>query len=196
VPGKDEWTVIINSQSDVWGTVYDPSKDILRVQVKPQPAPYREWLWIGFDDIAPVSENVNMVCNQANLVIHWENLRVAVPIQVEVTQRTLANCRASVAEAKADDWRTAFQAARYCFQNEVALDEGRGWLDKSLGIQKAYSNLTLLARWQMKDGKKNEAIATAKQAIAAGQASKEKVDTTEAEKLLADWTGKAPAKKS
>jgi hypothetical protein len=163
--------------------------------VKPQPAPYREWLWIGFDDIAPVSENINLVCNQANLVIHWENLRVAVPIQVEVTNRTLADCRSSVAEAKADDWRTAYQAARFCFQNEVALDEGKAWLDKSLGVQKAYSNLTLLARWQMKDGKKNEAIATAKQAIAAGQASKEKVDTTEAEKLLADWTGKAPAKK-
>jgi hypothetical protein len=197
VPGKDEWTVILNSQSDVWGTVYDPSKDILRIQVKPQPAPYREWLWIGFDDLAPVAkDNIFLVCNQANLVIHWENLRIAVPIEVEVTQRTLANCRSSVAEAKADDWRTAFQAARYCFQNEVALDEGTGWLDKSLGVQKGYSNLTLLARWQMKDGKKNDAIATAKQAIATGQASKEKVDTTEAEKLLADWTGKPAGKKS
>jgi DUF2911 family protein len=196
IPGKDEWTVIVNSQSDVWGTVYDPSKDILRVQVKPQPAPYREWLWIGFDDIAPVSTNINQICNQGNLVIHWENLRVAVPIEVEVTKKTLAGCRTAVAEAKADDWRTSFQAARYCFQNEVALDEGKAWLDKSLGIQKAYSNLTLLARWQMKDGKKNEAVATANQAIAAGKASKEKVDTTEAEKLVADWTGKAPAKKS
>ena len=197
VPGKAEWTVILNSQSDVWGTVYDPSKDILRIQVKPQPAPYREWLWIGFDDLAPVDkDNIFLVCNQANFVIHWENLRIAVPIQVEVTNRTLTNCRASVAEAKADDWKIPLQAARFCFQNEVALDEGRGWLDKSLGIQKAYSNLTLLARWQMKDGKKNEAITTAQQAIAAGQASKEKVDTTEAEKLLADWTGKAPAKKS
>jgi hypothetical protein len=164
--------------------------------VKPQPAPYREWLWIGFDDIGPATDKVEKVANQANLVIHWENLRVAVPIEVEVTKRTLANCRGSVAEAKADDWRTPFNASRYCFQNEVALDEGRAWLDKSLGIQKAYSNLTLLARWQMKDGKKDEAIATVKQAIAAGQASKEKVDTTEAEKLLADWTGKSPAKKS
>jgi hypothetical protein len=197
IPGKDEWTVILNTQTEVWGTVYDPSKDVLRIQVKPQPAPYREWMSIGFDDLAPASkDNIFLICNQANLVIHWENLRIAVPIEVEVTQRTLANCRASIAEAKADDWRTAFQAARYCFQNEVALDEGKGWLDKSLGVQKAYSNLTLLARWQMKDGKKNEAIATAKQAIAAGQASKEKVDTTEAENLLADWTGKAPAKKS
>ena len=197
VPGKDEWTVILNSVSDVWGTVYDPSKDILRVQVKPQPAPYREWLWIGFDDIGPVAkDNINLVCNTANLVIHWENLRVAVPIEVEVTKRTLAACRAAIAEAKADDWRTPFNAARYTFQNEVGLDEGKAWLDKSLGMQKAYSNLTLLARWQMKDGKKNEAIATAKQAIATGQASKDKVDTTEAEKLLADWTGKAPGKKS
>jgi DUF2911 family protein len=197
VPGKDEWTVIINSQSDVWGTVYDPTKDILRVQVKPKPAPYQEWLWIGFDDIAPVAkDNINLVANQVNLVIHWENLHVEVPIQVEVTNRTLAACRAAIAEAKADDWRTLFNAARYTFQNEVGLDEGRAWLDKSLGIQKAYSNLTLLARWQMKDGKKNDAIATAKQAIAAGQASKEKTDTSEAEKLLADWTGKPAGKKS
>jgi hypothetical protein len=194
VPGKDMWTVIINSQSDVWGTVYDPTKDILRVQVKPQPAPYREWMWIGFDDLSPVNES--MVCDQADLVIHWENLRVAVPIKVEVTGKALASCRSSVAEAKADDWKTPMNAARYCLQNEVALDEGKAWLDKSIGISKAYANLTLLARWQMRDGKKNDAIATVKQAIAAGQASKDKVDTSEAEKLLADWTGKPPAKKS
>jgi hypothetical protein len=47
----------------------------------------------------------------------------------------------------------------------------------------------------MKDGKKKEAIATAEKAIAAGKASKETVDTSEAEKLLAEWTGKAPASK-
>jgi hypothetical protein len=194
--GKDEWQVILNTQSEVWGTVYDESKDVLRIAVKPQPAPYREWLWIGFDDLGPVTEKVERVVNQANLVIHWENLRVAVPIEVEVTNRTLVACRAAIGEAKADDWRTPFNAARYTFQNEVALDEGKAWLDKSLGIQKAYANLTLLAKWQMKDGKKNDAIATAKQAIAAGQASKDKVDTTEAEKLLADWTGKPAGKKS
>ncbi len=193
VPGKDEWTVIINSVSDTWGTVYDPSKDVLRVTAKPQTAPFQEWFSVGFDDLSPDSGNA--ICDQANLVIRWENLRVAVPIKVEVTKKALANCRAAVAEAKADDWRTAFSAARYCFQNEVALDEGRGWLDKSLGVQKAYSNQTLLARWQMKDGKKKEAIATAQQAVAAGKASKETVDTSEAEKLLTEWTGKAPAGK-
>jgi hypothetical protein len=194
VPGKDEWTVLLNSVSDVWGTVYDPSKDVLRVTAKPQTAPFQEWMSIGFEDLYPDSGTT--ICDQASLVIRWENLRVAVPIKVDVMNKALANCRTAVAEAKPDDWRTAFNAARYCFQNEVALDEGRGWLDKSLAVQKAYSNLTLLARWQMKDGKKKEAVASAQQAVAAGKASKETVDTSEAEKLLADWTGKAPGKKS
>ncbi len=194
IPGKEEWAVILNSQSEVWGTVYDASKDVMRVTVKPEKAPYQEWLWIGFDDLSPVSGST--ICDQANLVIRWENLRVAVPIKVEVTSQALANCRKAVAEAKPDDWRTAFNAARYCFQNEVALEEGRAWLDKSLGTQKAYSNLLLLARWQMKDGKKKEAIASARDAIAAGKASKDSVDTSEAENLLTEWTGKAAGKKS
>ena len=194
IPGKDEWTVIVNSQSETWGSTYDATKDVLRVTAKPQPAPYREWFWIGFDDLAPVSGSA--ISDEANLVIHWENLRVAVPIKVDVTGKALANCRTAVAEAKADDWSTAFQAARYCFQTDIALDEGRGWLDKSLAVQKRYSNLTLLARWQMKDGKKNDAIASAKAAVAAGKASKETVDTSEAEKLLAEWTAKPAGKKS
>ena len=193
VPGKAEWSVIINTVTDTWGSTYDPTKDVLRVQVKPQTAPYREWFWIGFDDLSPVSGNT--ISDEVNLVIHWENLRVAVPIKADVTKKALANCRTAVAEAKADDWRTSFQAARYCFQNEVALDEGKVWLEKSLAIQKGYSNQTLLARWQMKDGKKKEAIATVEKAIAAGKASKETVDTSEAEGLLAEWTGKAPATK-
>src|SRR5439155_1514631 len=144
--------------------------------------------------MAPVTDNINLVCNKAALVIHWENLRVAVPIEVEVTNHVLAACHDSVAKAKANDWRTAFNAARFCFQNEVALDEGRGWLDKSLGVQKAYANLTLLARWQMKDGKKDDAIATAKQAIAAGKASKDKVDTSEAKPVPEPKEAKARAR--
>jgi len=192
IPGEREWTVIINSQSDVWGTVYDSTKDVLRVTAKPEEAPHQEWLWLGFEDFSPASST--SISNEANLVIRWEKLRVAVPIQVEVTNKVLANCRAAVAEAKPDDWRTPFNAARYTFQNDVGLDEGKGWLDASLNRQKNYTNLSLLARWQMKSGQKKEAIATAKQAIAAGKASQEKVDTSETEKLVEEWT-KGPAKK-
>jgi hypothetical protein len=193
VPGEKEWIVIVNSVSDAWGTVYDPSKDVLRVTVPAESAPHQEWMSIGFEDLMP--NEGNAIADKANLVIRWEKVRVAVPIAVEWKEKGLANSRTAVAEAKPDDWRTAFNAARYAFQNDLAPDEGKAWLQKSIAVQKNYSNLSLLARWQMKDGQKKEALATAKEAIAAGKAAKEPADTTEMEKLVAEWSGEGAEKK-
>jgi hypothetical protein len=179
IPGKDEWTVVLNSEKDLWGAFeYKPDKDVLRVKVKPTAAEAQEWMEFGFEDLTP---------NSANLVLRWEKLEVAVPISVDVNALVLANARAEMASVKPDDWRTPLQAANFCFANEVALEEGRKWLDKSLAVEKTFGNLTLLAKWQMKDGKKQEAIATAEQAVALGKASKDKVETGPTEKLLTDW---------
>ena len=179
IPGKDEWTVVLNSEKDLWGAFeYKPDKDVLRVQVKPTAAGPEEWMEFGFEDLTP---------NSANLVLRWEKLQVAVPISVDVNALVLANARTEMATVKPDDWRTPLQAANFCFANEVALDEGRKWLDKSLAVEKTFGNMTLLAKWQMKDGKKKDAIATAEQAIALGKASKDKVETGPTEKLVADW---------
>lgn len=36
IPGKDEWTIIFNSEHEQWGSYdYDKSKDVLRVKAKP-----------------------------------------------------------------------------------------------------------------------------------------------------------------
>lgn len=35
IPGEDAWTIIINKQTGQWGTEYDQSQDLLRVQAKP-----------------------------------------------------------------------------------------------------------------------------------------------------------------
>jgi len=180
IPGKDVWTVVLNSGTDLWGTTgYKPEKDVLRVKVKPQAAEHEEWMRFSFEDLTNSS---------ANLVLQWEKLRLAIPITVDVNTRALADSRAAITSAETDTWRVPYQAANYCFTSEVSLDEGRKWLDKSLAVQRNYTNLTLLAKWQMKEGKKKEAIATAQSAIAAGKASKEKVETAPTEKLLADWT--------
>ena len=37
IPGKDEWTIIFNSDAGQWGSfTYDETKDVLRVKTKPQ----------------------------------------------------------------------------------------------------------------------------------------------------------------
>ena len=186
IPGKDTWSLVLNSEQNLWGAYeYKPEKDVLKVTLQPSAAAPQEWMNFSFEDLTDQS---------ANLVLRWEKLRVAVPITVDVNARVLADCRAAVDSAKAGDWRTPYQAAGFCFNSNVAPEDGTRWLNKSLAVEKNYYNQRLLARWQMKDGKKSDAIATAQKAIAAGKASKETVDTSEMEKQLAEWT--ATGKKS
>src|SRR6185295_5437705 len=51
VPGKDEWTIIFNSDAGQWGSfTYDEKKDTLRVKTKPQSvSENQEWLMFDFD---------------------------------------------------------------------------------------------------------------------------------------------------
>ncbi len=183
IPRRGEWTVIFSGQKDLQGSSnYDPKQDVMRVTATPDTTqPHQEWLWLGLDDLTP---------NSGNLVLGWQRLRLAVPIAVDVNATVLAGARREIAAAKSDDWRTPHRAATWCFDNSVALDEGAAWLEKSLSVQQAYANLSFKARWLAKDGKKPEAIATAKKAIEAGKASKPQVDTSTTEKLLAEWTAK------
>ena len=179
VPGKDSWVVALNRDVELWAkTQYDEKKDVLRVTAKPAAAEQAEWMFLGFENLTP---------NSADLVLRWEKLRVAVPITVDANGKALANARAAMASLKADDWRTPYQAASFTLANDVAMNEGEQWLKKSLAIQENHTNLNLLARWQMKAGKKKEAIATGEKAIAAGKASKDPVDTSGTEKLVAEW---------
>jgi hypothetical protein len=179
IPGKDEWAVVLNAEKDLWGAFeYKPEKDVLSFKVAPVAAEAHEWMEFAFEDLTPTS---------ANLVLRWEKLRLAIPIAVDVNPMVLANARTALAAAKPDDWRTPYQAANFCFNNDVAMDEGRKWLDRSLAVDKTFQNLTLLAKWQMKAGQRKDAIATAEKAISAGKASKDRIDTEPTEKLLAEW---------
>lgn len=70
IPRADKWTIIVNSDTDSWGSFsYKQAKDIVRV------------------DVAPVSnsetvEYYTMVFDTSgNLVIAWENTRVMLPIK-------------------------------------------------------------------------------------------------------------------
>lgn len=66
IPGKEEWTIIINSNLS-WGTQYDKSKDVLRFTVEPQQANHIERLLFFFEDVDTES---------ATVVLHWETTKV------------------------------------------------------------------------------------------------------------------------
>ncbi|HTR96935.1 MAG TPA: DUF2911 domain-containing protein [Candidatus Acidoferrales bacterium] len=179
IPGRNQWTVILNRENGGWGTnTYKRENDVVRVTATPSAAEPSEWLWLGFEDLGASS---------ANLVLRWEKLRVAVPISVDVNGKVLAAARDAVAAMKPDDWRTCYQAASFCLSANVAMDEGRAWLDRSLKIQRNFSNVGLDARWLAQEGRKADAIRTAEQALEIAKTAKDKPETGPLEQSLAGW---------
>jgi hypothetical protein len=186
IPGKDEWTVIFNSDYGQWGSfTYDEKKDVLRVKTKPQ--------WVGENQELLLYSFEPTADNAATVNIRWEKVRVPFTVQVDVIATTLAKAKKAVAEAKADDWRTPLQAAGYAKQNNDMTDAG-AWLDAalkavdlSIATKPTFQNLVGRTNILLNAGKKDEAFSTADKAIAQGKA--DKADTAAFEKRIADMKG-------
>jgi len=179
IPAESEWTFVVTTETGFWNTLtFAPDKEVARFTATPQSAPDEEWMRFSF-------ENLSM--NGADLVLRWEKLRIAIPIEVKTHDHAMANIRAALAEAKADDWQTPYRAAQYCFNAGVNHDEAMAWAEKAVATQETYFNLRLLADMKMKAGKAKEAIAAAEKAIKVGKADPDKPDTGPTETKLSEW---------
>jgi hypothetical protein len=176
IPGKDEWTIIFNSDAGQWGSFsYDEKKDALRVKAKPEMvADTQEWL---------AYEIPNVGTNSARVVLRWE--KVAVPFTVEVPNvDALMRTKIDAAvTANPTEWRIPLQVAGQ-YANDEKWDEALKWVDQSIKIKATFQNLSAKARLLFAAGRKDEAFAIADQAIQRGKA--DKVDTAQFEKRLAD----------
>lgn len=177
IPGREEWTIIFNSDAGQWGSfTYDEKKDTLRVKAKPQmAADNEEWLSFEIPDVTPTSARVN---------IRWEKLTVPFTVEVPNMEALMRTRIDAAVTANPTDWRIPLQVANY-YANASKPDEALIWADKSIKVKETYQNLGTKARMLYAAGRKDEAIALAGQAIERGKA--DKADTAGLEKLLADW---------
>ena len=181
IPGKSEWTIVINKGATLWGSYeYKQAEDVLRIKATPAAAPFSERLTFTF---------ANVETESADVVLAWEKVQVSFPIKVNAVSKTLAKAREAVSGAKADDWMTPLRAAGFCIENKVNLDEANAWLDKALAAKEHYYVLLAKARLYDAKGDAKNALAWVKKAIVKGKASTD-VDLAPAERLLAELQGK------
>jgi hypothetical protein len=177
IPGREEWTIIFNSDAGQWGSFsYDEKKDALRVKAKPMMvAENQEWLLYSIPEVGPTS---------AQVVIRWE--KVAVPFTVEVPNMealTRSRIDAAVA-ANPTDWRLPLTVSNY-YANDNKRDEALKWVEQSIKVKETFQNLSSKAQLLFAAGQKDAALALAEQAIQRGKA--DKVDTARFEQRLAEW---------
>lgn len=155
VPGENEWDVIFSKDTEVdGGSNFDKEKEVLRLKIKPEEAPYMERMTFLFSDMTDNSAKVNL---------RWENLNLPFTIETDTEALTLKKARENIS------WVPAFQGATYCLQNDVNLEEAMRWIDASVLIQPLYWNMRVKAQIQKKLGKDAEAIATMEKAIEMGE---------------------------
>ena len=141
IPTKGAWTVILNKKADQAGTGrdYKQADDLLRVQVTPKAAPFRERLAYLVTDFTD---------DKASLDLEWEKLRLAIPIAVQTSAQALANINSAVDGT----WRTYANAARYMLETKKDYDTGMKYVDQSLALKEDWYNVWIKARAAGREG--------------------------------------------
>jgi hypothetical protein len=175
IPGKEEWTIIFNSDPGQWGGFsYDNKKDALRVKTKAQTgADNQEWLSYTFD---PVGEN----STQVNL--RWEKLRVPFTVEVKDVKALWRTKADALMAANPTNEVLPLQVANV-YANDKNYPEALKFVEQSIKIKETFRGLSAKANILWAAGRKDEAIAAADAAIAKGKA--DKVDTAAFEKRVA-----------
>jgi len=156
------WTWIFSRNHTSWGSFfYDPKEDALRVETKPEEASYTEWLTYGFDD---------RKTNSANAFLQWENKKVGFEVAVpNVNDLYVTKIRQELRSSPGFDYRNYMNAAQFCVQNKINLEEALTWANAAVSLpfigQENFNTLQTKSMVLDALGKSDEANAVMDKAI-------------------------------
>jgi hypothetical protein len=150
IPTEKDWTIIFSKNYSSWGSFhYDESEDALRVTVTPVKAEHKEWLEYSFEDLTNSS---------AIAYLHWEKMKVPFKIEVNTTDIVMHSYEDQLRGQLGFNWQNWNQAAFYCLQNNVNLDRGLEFINKSISMNENATNRNMLAYLFMAKGNNEEAM--------------------------------------
>ncbi|MDX1462170.1 MAG: DUF2911 domain-containing protein [Marinirhabdus sp.] len=125
-PGKQNWEVMLYTDTNNWGTPqnWDDSKVAATVTSPVYPMPMNiETFTISFDDVTNDS---------ANLGIMWEKAYVAVPMQFPTDKIVSASIDQVMNGPAANDY---YQAAVYYLESGKDINKAKTWIDKAIDMR-------------------------------------------------------------
>ncbi|SDW49361.1 Protein of unknown function [Hydrobacter penzbergensis] len=161
----DACTLIFSQDNSSWGSFYyDPSKDVLRVKVKPV-ANNESTEWLAY-------EFSNETDNSAVVNLKWEKLVIPFTVQVDLVKTQLASFRKELRTEKGFIWQPWQTAAQWCVDHNTNLEEALAWADTSINPQvlgdRNFATLSTKAAVLDKLNRNAEANAIMKEALPMG----------------------------
>ena len=156
IPTENEWTVVLNKNTKLGGSVndYKEAEDVARFKVKPSKTEDKtETFTINFADLTPAT---------ANLELLWDKTSVKFNIATEVESKVMAEIQQKVINGGKDVKPATYSsAAVYYFENnkdpKLALD----WIKKANDKDPKFWNLHTQAKIEAANKKYKDAIKTA-----------------------------------
>lgn len=158
-------TLIFSKNATSWGSYYyDPKEDALRVTVQPQALDNSvEWLKYEFS---------NQKENSATVALSWEKLSIPFTVEVDYVKDQIESFRKELRTEKGFIWESWQQAAAWCLQRNVNLEQALQWADSasggSFGGDKEFQTHALKAQILDKMGRAEEASAIMTKAMPLG----------------------------
>jgi tetratricopeptide (TPR) repeat protein len=120
----NESTLIFSKNSTSWGSYYyDAKEDALRVTAKPQAIDKSiEWLKYEF---------LNQTENSATVALYWDKLMIPFTVEVDYVKDQLESFRKELRTEKGFMWEGWQQAAQWCLQRNVNLEQALQWADSA-----------------------------------------------------------------
>lgn len=148
LPAKDKATIIFSKNSTSWGSFsYTEDEDALRVEITPVAIPHTEWLTFEFDDRG---------ADYAVATLKWEKLGFPFKIEADVHAIVIQNFKNELRNLVGFFWQAPNQAANYCLNNDVELEQGLKWADQAMATQENFNTMSTKAGLLAKLGKNDE----------------------------------------
>lgn len=138
IPGPQQWTIIFSKSARAWGSfTYDEKEDQLRVPVTVASGDPHEALTYTFSEVGR---------DATTLTLQWGTISVPMHFAVDVKAITLASLKDQLRGLVGYTWIPWNDAATYCLENKVDLEQGLKWADQSIQVEERFENLDTKAQ--------------------------------------------------
>ena len=126
IPGKDEWVVILNADTTLYGTYgYNTDKDVIRFLAKPEKTGrFYESLTIDID----------VVPNDAVVYLSWANTQISFTINTTIDEEIMYGVRVELLEGESDDPNQYALAAEYMIMQNTNLYDALVLAEKAIAL--------------------------------------------------------------
>jgi len=159
IPGEEEWTIIINKNTNQWGAFqYSTNDDLVRFPVTP--------VSLRDTSVETFAIEFNRIRDEsAVLELVWDKTVVPIHLTVDVAGKLVPQIEAAMAAPGKKSDGFYFQAATFYYNHDQDLQKALEWVNAGLADNPniAFEMLHLKAQILAKQGDKAGAIAAAKQ---------------------------------